>query len=202
MLRHIKRLLASIFILLILATISVVTVYYVLAPKLPPAASLRDIQLQVPLRVYSSEGLLLAEFGDKRRIPVDYENIPLQLIEAFLAAEDDRFFEHPGVDYQGILRAVYALVITGQKAQGGSTITMQVARNFFLSNEKTYLRKLNEIILALQIEQKLSKEEILSLYLNKIYLGKRAYGVAAAANVYYGKALNDLSLTVFAMIAG
>ncbi len=202
MLRHIKRLLASIFIVLILASISAVTVYYILAPKLPPAASLRDIQLQVPLRVYSSEGFLLAEFGDKRRIPVDYENIPPQLIEAFLAAEDDRFFEHPGVDYQGILRAVYALVMTGQKAQGGSTITMQVARNFFLSNEKTYLRKLNEIILALQIEQKLSKQEILSLYLNKIYLGKRAYGVAAAANVYYGKSLDELSLPELAMIAG
>jgi penicillin-binding protein 1A len=202
MLRHIKRLLASILIVLILATISAATIYYVLAPKLPPASSLHDIQLQVPLRVYSSEGLLLAEFGDKRRIPVDYNYIPPQLIQAFLAAEDDRFFEHPGVDYQGILRAVYALVVTGQKAQGGSTITMQVARNFFLSNEKTYLRKLNEIILALQIEQKLSKEEILSLYLNKIYLGKRAYGVAAAANVYYGKSLEELDLTQFAMIAG
>jgi penicillin-binding protein 1A len=156
MLRHIKRLLASILIVLILATISAVTIYYVLAPKLPPASSLRDIQLQVPLRIYSSEGLLLAEYGEQRRIPVDYKNIPPLLIQAFLAAEDDRFFEHPGVDYQGILRAVYALVVTGQKAQGGSTITMQVARNFFLSNEKTYLRKLNEIILALQIEQKLS----------------------------------------------
>ncbi|WP_438970727.1 penicillin-binding protein 1A [Methylophaga sp.] len=144
----------------------------------------------------------MAEFGNKRRIPVEYQEIPNSLIEAFLAAEDDRFYQHPGVDYQGIIRAAYSLLTTGSKTQGGSTITMQVARNFFLSNEKTYLRKLNEIILALEMEQVLSKEDILTLYLNKIYLGSRAYGVGAAANVYYGRPLEELTLSEMAMIAG
>lgn len=144
----------------------------------------------------------MAEFGEKRRIPLEYEQIPAQLIHAFLAAEDDRFYQHPGVDYQGIIRAVYSLLTTGEKSQGGSTITMQVARNFFLSNEKTYLRKLNEIILSLEMEQILTKEEILTLYLNKIYLGKRAYGIGAAANVYYGRPISELTLPEMAMIAG
>ncbi len=144
----------------------------------------------------------MAEFGEKRRIPVEYQEIPAQMIDAFLAAEDDRFYQHPGVDYQGIIRAVYSLLMTGEKTQGGSTITMQVARNFFLTSEKTYLRKLNEIILALEMEQVLTKEEILALYLNKIYLGNRAYGVGAAANVYYGRPLSELTLPEMAMIAG
>lgn len=144
----------------------------------------------------------MAEFGEKRRIPVEYQDIPQSMIQAFLASEDDRFYQHPGVDYQGIIRAAFALLTTGSKTQGGSTITMQVARNFFLSNEKTYLRKLNEIILALEMEQVLSKEEILTLYLNKIYLGNRAYGVGAAANVYYGRPLDELTLAEMAMIAG
>ncbi|MEC9315243.1 MAG: penicillin-binding protein 1A, partial [Pseudomonadota bacterium] len=140
--------------------------------------------------------------GEKRRIPFEYQEIPPQMIDAFLAAEDDRFYQHPGVDYQGIIRAVYSLLMTGEKTQGGSTITMQVARNFFLTSEKTYLRKLNEIILALEMEQVLTKEEILALYLNKIYLGNRAYGVGAAANVYYGRPLSELTLPEMAMIAG
>jgi len=144
----------------------------------------------------------MAEFGEKRRIPVEYQEIPPHMIDAFLAAEDDRFYQHPGVDYQGIIRAVYSLLMTGEKTQGGSTITMQVARNFFLTSEKTYLRKLNEIILALEMEQVLTKEEILALYLNKIYLGNRAYGVGAAANVYYGRPLSELTLPEMAMIAG
>jgi len=185
-----------------LIAIAIAIVYFLLAPKLPDAASLKETQLQIPLRIFSAEGQLIAEFGEKRRIPVLYNDIPTYLIQAILASEDDRFFQHPGVDYHGLLRAVYSLATTGVKAQGGSTITMQVARNFFLSNEKTYLRKLNEIILALQIEQKLSKEEILALYLNKIYLGNRAYGVGAAAKVYYGKSLAELTLPQFAMIAG
>ena len=198
----VRRLLIAVILLLSLIAVTAVTVYKTLAPKLPDASVLRETQLQVPLRIFSSEGLLIAEFGEKRRIPLEYKDIPTPLIRAVLAAEDDRFFSHPGVDYQGILRAVYSLATTGVKAQGGSTITMQVARNFFLSREKTYLRKLNEIILALQIEQILTKEEILALYLNKIYLGNRSYGVGAAANVYYGKPLNELSLPQFAMIAG
>jgi penicillin-binding protein 1A len=196
-----RRFIAAILILSLIL-IATLIVYKTLAPKLPDASILRETQLQVPLRIFSAEGLLIAEFGEKRRIPLEYIDMPAPLVQAVLAAEDDRFFSHPGVDYQGILRAVYSLATTGVKAQGGSTITMQVARNFFLSREKTYLRKLNEIILALQIEQVLTKEEILALYLNKIYLGNRSYGVGAAANVYYGKPLDELTLPQFAMIAG
>lgn len=202
MLHFLRRLFSFFLILSILAAIGIASAYFWLAPKLPDTEVLKQTQLQVPLRIFSSEGQLIAEFGEKRRIPVEYNDIPPTLIHAILASEDDRFFEHPGVDYQGILRAVYSLATTGVKAQGGSTITMQVARNFFLSREKTYLRKVNEIILSLQIEQVLTKEEILTLYLNKIYLGNRSYGVAAAAEVYYGKPLKELSLSQIAMIAG
>jgi len=176
--------------------------YIYLAPNLPEIDTLKDVQLQTPLRVYSREGALVAEFGEKKRSPLNYSDVPDLMVKAVLAAEDDRFFEHPGVDYQGILRAVVHLVKTGKKGQGGSTITMQVARNFFLSREKTYLRKLNEIFLALKIEQELTKQEILELYLNKIYLGTRSYGVAAAAQVYYGKEIKELSVDQLAMIAG
>jgi len=190
------------FSLILLAMVAGVVIYFLLAPQLPSPETLKAVQFQVPLRVFSAERKLIAEFGEKRRIPIEYRDTPTFMIQAILAAEDDRFFEHPGVDYQGIIRAAISLITTGHKAQGGSTITMQVARNFFLSREKTYLRKLNEIILALQIEQVLTKEEILSLYLNKIYLGKRSYGVAAAATVYYGKPIKQLTLPQFAMIAG
>lgn len=176
--------------------------YLYLSPRLPGIETLKNVQLQVPLRVYAKTGELIAEFGEMKRTPLKYEEFPQHLINAVLAAEDDRFFEHPGVDYQGILRAVVHLIKTGKKGQGGSTITMQVARNFFLSREKTYLRKLNEIFLALKIEGFLSKEEILALYLNKIYLGKRAYGFSAAAQVYYGKDIHDLSVAEYAMVAG
>ena len=177
-------------------------VYLYLEPKLPSIETLKDVQLQVPLRIYSSDHLLIAEFGEKRREPLQYDQIPERMIQAFLAAEDDRFFEHPGVDYQGLLRAAFQLLLTGERRQGGSTITMQVARNFFLSSKKTYTRKLNEIFLALKIERMLSKQEILELYLNKIYLGHRAYGVGAAALVYYGRPVDKLELSEIAMIAG
>ncbi len=202
MLRLSRFLIKLILALSFLSLVAAIVVYFFLAPKLPDTKTLKQTQLQIPLRIYSSEGLLMAEFGEKRRIPVEAKEIPQPLIDAFLAAEDDRFYQHPGVDYQGIIRAAYSLLTTGSKTQGGSTITMQVARNFFLSNEKTYLRKLNEIILALEMEQVLSKEEILTLYLNKIYLGSRAYGVGAAANVYYGRPLSELTLPEMAMIAG
>jgi len=181
---------------------ALLAIYAYLEPRLPSIDELRDVRLQVPLRIYSRDGLLMAEFGEKRRIPLDYHELPERLVQAFLAAEDDRFFEHPGVDYQGLLRAAGQLLLTGRKTQGGSTITMQVARNFFLSNEKTYTRKLNEILLALKIEAELSKSEILTLYLNKIYLGHRAYGVGAAAEGYYGKSVAELDLAQTAMIAG
>ena len=176
--------------------------YVYVAPRLPDLDALRDTQYQVPLRVFTADNRLIAEFGEKRRTPLEYTEMPPLLIKAVLGAEDDRFFEHPGVDYQGILRAVGKLVLTGQKVEGGSTITMQVARNFFLSREKTFLRKFSEVLLAFKIEDELSKEEILSLYLNKIYFGNRAYGVGAAAHVYYGKQIKDLSLAQIAMIAG
>ena len=186
----------------ILAGLFIGGAYLYLSPRLPGIETLKDVQLQVPLRVYAKSGELIAEFGEMKRTPLKYEEFPQHLINAVLAAEDDRFFEHPGVDYQGILRAVIHLLRTGKKGQGGSTITMQVARNFFLSREKTYLRKLNEIFLAFKIEGFLSKEEILALYLNKIYLGKRAYGFSAATQVYYGKDIDQLTVAEYAMVAG
>ena len=193
---------ASFLSLLLLGALGLLGAYIFITPRLPDIDTLKDVQLQVPLRVYAQGGEVIAEFGEMKRSPMEYKDFPARLIQAVLAAEDDRFFEHPGVDYQGILRAAYHLVRTGEKGQGGSTITMQVARNFFLSREKTYLRKLNEIFLALKIEGELSKQEILELYLNKIYLGKRSYGFAAAAQVYYGKLPGELTMAEMAMIAG
>ncbi len=186
----------------LLGLLLTVGAYFYIAPNLPSIETLKDIRLQVPLRVYSRDMKLIAEFGEKKRTPIRFYETPDLMIQAILAAEDDRFFQHPGVDYHGILRAAYNLIRTGEKTQGGSTITMQVARNFFLSREKTYLRKLSEIFLALKIEQELSKEEILELYLNKIYLGNRAYGIAAAAQTYYGVPPRELTLAQMAMIAG
>ncbi|MCK5643998.1 MAG: transglycosylase domain-containing protein, partial [Gammaproteobacteria bacterium] len=182
--------------------LALMAAYLYLAPGFPSIEALKDVRLQVPLRIYSHDGALIAEYGKWKRTPMQYHEVPELLTQAVLAAEDDRFFEHPGVDYQGILRAVYHLLKTGERGQGGSTITMQVARNFFLSREKTYARKLNEIFLALEIEGELSKEEILELYLNKIFLGHRAYGFAAAAEVYYGKPLDMLDTAQLAMLAG
>jgi len=175
--------------------------YLVIAPDLPDVESIRDVELQVPLRVYTADGKLMGIFGEKRRIPVSIEDIPERLTQAFLAGEDARFYEHPGVDYQGISRAVWTVLTTGEKSVGGSTITQQLARNVFLTLEKTYTRKIKEIFLALKIERELDKDEILELYLNKIFLGYRAYGVGAAADVYYGKDLKQLSLAQTAMMA-
>ncbi len=193
----------KLLLLLTLAgTVTLAVVALIIIPDLPDIEALRDVRMQVPLRVYTGDGSLIAEFGEKRRVPVTIEETPEQMIQAFIAAEDDRFYEHPGVDWQGILRAAYVLITTGEKKEGGSTITMQVARNFFLTREKSYSRKLNEIFLALKIEQELSKEEVLELYLNKIYLGHRAYGVGSAAQVYYGSSVGELKLPQIAMIAG
>ncbi|MFQ5469029.1 MAG: penicillin-binding protein 1A [Gammaproteobacteria bacterium] len=173
-----------------------------LVPQLPSIEVLKDVKLQVPLRVYTSDEKLIAEFGEMKRTPLRYQEIPDLMVKAVLSAEDNRFFQHPGVDYQGLVRAAVNLIKTGEKSQGGSTITMQVARNFFLTARKTYLRKINEILLALKIERELSKEGILELYLNKIYLGNRAYGIAAAAQIYYGVEVNNLTLAQMAMISG
>lgn len=182
--------------------IAVASLYYYLEPTLPSIENLKSVKFQVPLRVYSNDNKLIAEFGEMRRIPLAYGDIPAPMVQAFLAAEDDRFFEHPGVDYKGLLRAAYQLLLTGERRQGGSTITMQVARNFFLSSEKTFTRKFSEIFLSLRIEHELTKQEILELYLNKIYMGNRAYGVGAAAMVYYGRTVDQLTLPQIAMIAG
>ena len=170
--------------------------------ELPGIKQLQNIEYQIPLSIYSHDEVLLAQFGEKKRTPISIDAAPKQLINAFLAAEDGNFYSHPGVDFKGLLRAGIQLLLTGKKKQGGSTITMQVTRNFLLSREKTYKRKIKEIILALRIEQKYSKAKILELYLNKIYLGHRSYGVAAAASTYYGKDLSELDLAQQAMIAG
>lgn len=176
--------------------------YRHIAASLPDIMTLHDVQYQIPLSIYSSDNLLLAQFGEKQRIPVSIKEIPQQLVQAFIAAEDDSFLEHNGVDFNGLLRASIQLALTGKKKQGGSTITMQVTRNFLLSNEKTFTRKLKEIILALKIENEYSKDQILELYLNQIFMGHRAYGVAAAAQTYYGKPLAELTLAEQAMLAG
>lgn len=176
--------------------------YLYLAPSLPSIDELRNIQLQVPLRVYSKDKKLIAEFGEKRRTPVSYNDVPSLFIDAIKAAEDDDFEHHIGIDVKGLTRAAVELIMTGEKRSGGSTITMQVARNFFLTPEKTFKRKFIEIMLALHIEEAMSKQEIMELYINKIFLGKRAYGIEAAANIYYGKSIKQLNLAQLAMIAG
>jgi penicillin-binding protein 1A len=169
---------------------------------LPDVASLREVQLQVPLRVYTRDSKLIASIGEQRRIPVRYEQLPKKLIQAFLATEDDRFFRHHGVDWQGILRAAVANLKAGGIRQGASTITMQVSRDMFLTPRRDMKRKMSEIYISLLMEAEFSKEEIFSLYVNKIFLGQRAYGVGAAAEVYFGKPLDQLSIAEMATLAG
>ncbi len=171
-------------------------------PTLPSLDALTDYRPKIPLRVYSTEGALLGEFGEERRALVDISAVPDLMKNAILAAEDDRFYQHGGVDYNGVLRAALSNFTSGGARQGASTITMQVARNFFLSKEKTFSRKFNEVLLAFKIEHNLSKDRILELYFNQIYLGQRAYGFAAAAQVYFGKTLNQLTVAESAMLAG
>ncbi|WP_390896534.1 MULTISPECIES: penicillin-binding protein 1A [Pseudomonas] len=176
--------------------------YLYLSPGLPSVEALRSIQLQIPLRVYSSDEKLIAEFGEMRRTPIRFADIPPNFISALLSAEDDNFANHYGVDPSSLVRAATQLVKSGHIQSGGSTITMQVAKNFFLTSERSFSRKATEILLALQIERQLTKDEILELYVNKIYLGNRAYGIEAASQVYYGKSIRDASLAQMAMIAG
>lgn len=176
--------------------------YWLIAPRLPSVETLRDVRLQVPLRVYSADGRLIATFGETRRIPARIEEVPERLKQAFVAAEDADFYRHRGIDLSGITRAVWLMVSTGSKhVAGGSTITQQVARNFFLSSEVSFTRKISEMFLAIRIENALEKDEILGLYLNKSFFGNRAYGVAAAAEFYYGKTLDQLTLAECAMLA-
>ncbi|GAB2511735.1 penicillin-binding protein 1A [Microbulbifer agarilyticus] len=178
------------------------SIYLYLKPGLPSVESLREIRLQTPLRIYSRDMKLIGEFGEKRRSPITIDQTPEMFINAILAAEDDGFYSHSGVSIKGLMRAARQLIASGSIQSGGSTLTMQVARNFFLSREQRFIRKFNEILLSLQIEQELSKDEILALYINKIFLGNRAYGFQAAAQVYYGEDINNLNLAQWAMMAG
>lgn len=187
---------------ILLLGVAVVGTYYYMEFVLEDIDALNTVQLQVPLQIFTHDGKLIAEYGEKRRNPIPYDQIPKQLIDAVLATEDQRYFQHPGIDIPGLMRAAIKLAITGKKREGGSTITMQVARSFYLKPQKTFGRKIREILLALKIDHKLSKQKILELYLNKILFGNRAYGVAAAADVYYGKPLKDLTLAQYAMLAG
>ncbi|WP_392342894.1 penicillin-binding protein 1A [Pseudoalteromonas prydzensis] len=197
-----KRTLQFFIICTFLGLITLVSLYYYVKSDIPSVQVLKDVQLQTPMQVFSKDGLLINQFGEKRRIPVTIDEIPQPLINAILATEDNRFYDHIGIDPIGILRSALVLISTGEKKQGASTITMQLARNFFLTREKAYIRKVKEIFIALHIENLLSKDEILALYLNKIELGNRAFGIGAAAQVYYGKDLNELNLAQMAMIAG
>jgi penicillin-binding protein 1A len=176
--------------------------YLYLSPKLPSAEELKDVQMQIPLRVTSKELKVIREFGEKKRTPVAFDDLPKDMVNALLAAEDATFFEHKGIVVSGLVRSAIQLISEGRAVSGGSTITMQVARNFFFHKRKEFTRKFNEILLAFRIENELTKKEIFSLYANKIFLGKTAYGFAAAAQVYYGKDLEELSLAQIAMIAG
>ncbi len=185
----------------VLAAIAVLTVALIY-PSLPSLEVLTDYRPKVPLRIYSEDGALLGEFGEERRAVVRLADTPVILRQAILAAEDERFYEHGGVDTLGVIRAALSNMIAGSTREGASTITMQVARNFFLSSEKTFRRKINEALLAIKIEHALSKNAILELYINHIFLGQRAYGFAAAAQIYFGKALKDLTLAEAAMLAG
>src|SRR5207302_1446543 len=192
-------LLAGLAVAALLAVALVLALAY---PNLPSLQALTEYQPKIPLRIYSAEGVLIGEFGEERRSVVSIEEVPDALKHAILAAEDERFYEHPGIDYVGVLRAAYANLVAGGRRQGASTITMQVARNFFLSSEKTLTRKFNEMLLAFKIEHSLSKDQILELYVNQIYLGQRAYGFAAAAQIYFGKTLDQLNVAEMAMLAG
>ena len=171
-------------------------------PTLPSLEVLTDYRPKIPLRIYSAEGTLIGEFGEERRALIQISDVPEVMKQAILAAEDDRFYEHGGVDYMGVLRAAFSNFTSGTVKQGASTITMQVARNFFLTKEKTFSRKFNEVLLTFKIEHSMSKDEILQLYVNQIYLGQRAYGFAAASQVYFGKPLSQVTLAEAAMLAG
>ncbi len=187
----------------VLSIIAITGVVFATAfPKIPEVSKLLDYQPKMPLRIMTADGVLIAEFGRERRKLVDFDQVPKVLVDSILAAEDDRFFKHQGIDINGILRSAINNILKGSKAQGGSTITMQVARNFYLSSEKTFTRKIYEVLLALEIERKLSKKQILELYINQIYLGKRAYGFASAAQIYFAKSLKEINISEAAMLAG
>jgi penicillin-binding protein 1A len=180
----------------------IIGAYYYVEPGLPRAETIRDIPLQIPLRIYSRDGYLISEIGERRRILVTYEDLPQHVVDAFVAAEDRRFFEHPGVDYQGIGRAFVRLMQAGEISGGGSTLTQQLARDYFLTREQLFTRKLREAFLAYKIEQEFTKRQIMALFLNKMFFGQRAYGVAAAAQVYFNKDLAEINIAEAATLAG
>jgi len=187
----------------ILSVLALLGIVLILAyPRLPSIEALTDYHPKIPLRVYTADAYLIGEFGEERRHFVRIQDVPETMKQAILAAEDERFYQHPGIDTLGVLRAAYSNFVSGGRRQGSSTITMQVARNFFLSSEKTYTRKIYEALLAFKIESGLSKDEILEIYTNQIYLGQRAYGFAAAARIYFGKDLKELDIAEIAMLAG
>lgn len=187
----------------LVAAVSVFGMYMYFKDELPSVEILRDVQLQTPMRIYTQDGQLISQYGVKRRIPVSLDEVPETLVQALIATEDSRFYEHIGVDPIGVLRAVVNLIATGEKGQGASTLTMQLARGFFgLTRKKEYSRKIKEVFIALKMEQELTKDEILELYLNKVELGHRSFGVGAAAQVYYGKELKELNLAQLATLAG
>lgn len=200
--KFIKRLFLLTLICIILGVTTIFGFYQYVKSELPDVATLKDVELQTPMQVFTQDGKLIAQFGEQRRIPVTYDEIPQDLIHALIATEDSRFYEHPGIDPIGITRAAIVVAISGSAKQGASTITQQLARNFFLSNEKKLMRKIKEIFIAIHIEQLLSKQEIMELYVNKIFLGYRSYGFGAAAQVYFGKSLNELTLSEIATLAG
>ena len=200
--KYFKRILSFALIGAVMGVCAVAALYFYIKPDLPSVAVLKDVRLQTPMKVYTQDGKLISQFGVKRRIPLELKQVPERLTQAILATEDSRFYEHPGIDPIGIVRAAVNLLVTGQKGQGGSTLTMQLARGFFLSREKTYLRKVKEIFIAWHMERVLSKDEILALYINKVELGHRAFGFGAAAQVYYGKSVSELTLAQIATLAG
>ena len=197
-----KLILSTLFTICILGLVAGGVFYFHLKSSLPSVESLKTVELQQPMQIYTADGKLIGEVGEQRRIPVKLENVPQRLQDAFLATEDSRFYDHHGLDPIGIARAIYVAVSNGGASQGASTITQQLARNFFLTPEKKLIRKIREAVLAVEIENTLSKQEILELYLNKIFLGYRSYGVAAAAQTYFGKNLDELTLSEMAVIAG
>ncbi len=184
------------------ASAAIIGAYYFVQPGLPAAETIRDIPLQVPLRIFSRDGYLISEIGERRRIPVTFDEVPEHVVNAFVAAEDRRFFVHPGVDYRGILRGIVQFIIRGESASGGSTLTQQLARDYFLSRERKLTRKLREAFLAYKIEQEFSKEQIMALFLNKMFFGQRAYGAAAASQVFFNKDLGDVNVAEAATLAG
>ena len=181
---------------------AVIGAYYYVAPALPAAETIRDIPLQIPLRIFSRDGRLISEIGERRRVLVTFDEVPAHIVNAFVAAEDQRFWVHPGIDYRGILRALFQLLSTGDIESGGSTLTQQLARSYFLSLDQTIERKFKEAALAVRIEKEFTKEQIMALFLNKMFFGQRAYGVAAAAQVYFNKSLKDLNIAEAATLAG